>query len=63
MGFLTRSFVPRGGFLYTMIVPGEGFCSFEVVSRGFVPGGWFWMKLIPALPFVDIVLRSKDMMV
>ena len=22
-----------------MIVPGEGFCSLQVVSRGFVPGG------------------------
>ena len=25
MGLLTPCFVPRGGVLYTMIVPGEGF--------------------------------------
>ena len=36
---LTPCSVPRGGFLYTMIVPGEGFCSLQVVSRRFVPGG------------------------
>ena len=49
MGLLTPCLVPREGFLYTLIVPGEGFCSFQVVSQGFVPGGWFWMKLIPAV--------------
>ena len=34
VGLLTPCSVPRGGFLYTMIVPGEGFCSFQVVSWG-----------------------------
>ena len=47
VGLLTPCFVPRGGLLYTMVVPGGGFCSLQVVSQGFVPGGWFWMKLIP----------------
>ena len=50
VGLLTPCFILRGEFLYTMIVLGEGFCSLQVVSRGFVLGGWFWMKLIPALP-------------
>ena len=50
MGLLTPFSVPVGGFLYTMIVSGEGFCSLQVVSRGFVRGsGWLWMILIPAL--------------
>ena len=50
MGLLTPCSVPRGAFLYTMIVSGEGFCSFQVVLGG-CPGrgGWLWMKLIPAL--------------
>ena len=39
VGLLTPCFVPRGGILYTVIVPGEGFCSLQVVSWGFVPGG------------------------
>ena len=39
MGLSTPCSVLRGGFLYTMIVPGGGFCSLQVVSRGFVPGG------------------------
>ena len=34
MGLLTPFSVSRGGLLYTMIVPGEGFCSLQVVSRG-----------------------------
>ena len=42
---MTPCSVPRGGFLYTMIVPGGGFLL--PLSR--VPGGWLWMKLIPAL--------------
>ena len=51
MGLLTPCFVPRRGFLYTMIVPGGGFllpssCVLGVCPRG---RGWFWMKLIPAL--------------
>ena len=33
MGLLTPCFVPRGGFLYTMIVPGEGFCSLRVMFQ------------------------------
>ena len=37
------------GFCTQLLSRGEGFCSLRVVSRGFVPGGWFWMKLIPAL--------------
>ena len=43
VGLLTPFSVPRGGFLYTMIVPGEGFCSLQVVSRG-----GLWTKLISA---------------
>ena len=35
MGLLTPCSVPRGGFLYTMIVPGGGFLF---LSNG-VPGG------------------------
>ena len=38
-GLLTPCSVPRGGFLYTMIVPGEGFCSLQVVSPGGGGGG------------------------
>ena len=34
MGLFTPCFVPRGGVLCTVIVPGGGFCSFQVVSRG-----------------------------
>ena len=45
VGLLTPCFVPRGGFLYTMIVLGGGFLPLRVVSRG----GWFWVKLIAAL--------------
>ena len=47
MGLLTPCFVPRGGFLYTMIVLGYNLPSSRV--PGVCPGGgWFWMKLIPA---------------
>ena len=50
MGLLTPCSVLRGGFLYIMIVPGGRFLLPQAVSRGFVKGGgWFWMKLIPAL--------------
>ena len=47
MGLLTPCFVPGEGFLYTIIVPGGGF----LLPSSRVPGGggWFWMKLIPAL--------------
>ena len=37
VGLLTPCFVLRGGFLYTIIVPG-GVCSIQFVSQGFVPG-------------------------
>ena len=33
MGLLAPFSVPRGGILYTMIVSGEGFAPFKVVSR------------------------------
>ena len=52
-GLLTPCFVPRGGVLYTMIVPG-GLYTMIVLGGGFlppssrVPGRWFWMKLILA---------------
>ena len=39
MGPLNSLFCPEGGFLYTMIVPGEGFCPLRVVLWGFVWGG------------------------
>ena len=47
VGLLIFCSVPMGAFLYTMIVPGEGFCSLQVVYQGFVPAGGLWMKLIP----------------
>ena len=34
VGLLTPCSVPSGGLLYTIIVPGERFCSLQVVSRG-----------------------------
>ena len=36
MGPLTSLFCPGGGFLYTMIVLGGGFCPLGVVSGGMV---------------------------
>ena len=39
MGLLTPCFVPRGGFLYTMIVTGEGFCSPSSRVPGVCPRG------------------------
>ena len=52
VGLLTPCSVPRGAFLYTMIVPGEGLFFLQVESWLSVPGGggvgWLWMKLIPA---------------
>ena len=45
MELLIPCFVKRGGFLYTVIVPGGKFLR----PSSFVPGGWFWMKLIAAL--------------
>ena len=49
VGLLTPCSVLMAAFLYTMIVPGEGFCSLQVVYQGFVPAGaGLWMKLIPA---------------
>ena len=38
MGLLTLCSVLRREFSYTMIVPGGGFFSLQVVSQGFVPG-------------------------
>ena len=39
VGLLTPCSVPMGAFLYTMIVPGEGFCSLQVVLPWICPGG------------------------
>ena len=36
-GFLAPCSVPKGGFLYTTIVPGKGFCSIQVVSFAVTP--------------------------
>ena len=36
VAFLSPCFVPRGGFLYTMIVPGESLCPLQVCPGG----GW-----------------------
>ena len=46
---MTPCSVPRGGFLYTIIVPGRVFAPFKSCPGGLSRGGWFWMKLIPAL--------------
>ena len=55
MGLLTPCFVPGEGFLYTIIVPGGGFLLPSSRVPGVCPGGgWFWMKLIPAL-FAEVV--------
>ena len=47
VGLLTPCFVPRGGFLYTMIVPGGRVFAPLEACPGFVPGrgngfGWNW---------------------
>ena len=47
VGLLPPCSVPRGAFLYTMIVPGGGFLLPSSCVPGSVPGG-LWMKLIPA---------------
>ena len=39
MGLLTPCSVPRGGFLYTMIVPGGGFLLSSSRVPGVCPGG------------------------
>ena len=39
MGLLTPCSVPRGGFLYTMIVPGGGFLLSSSHVRRVCPGG------------------------
>ena len=40
MGILTPCFIPRGGFLYTIIVPGGGFLPpLGCVPRVFPGGG------------------------
>ena len=38
MGLLTPCSVPRGAFLYTMIVPGEGFAPFKLCPWGLSRG-------------------------
>ena len=38
-GAFDSLFCPKGRVLYTMIVPGGGFCPLRVVSREFVLGG------------------------
>ena len=49
VGLLTPFSVPRGGFSYTMIVPGEGFLLPSSRVPAVCPrGGRLWMKLIPA---------------
>ena len=49
-GAFDSLFCPEGRvFVHNDCPRGERFCSLQVVSWGFVPGGWFWMKLIPAL--------------
>ena len=49
MGLLILCFVPREGFLYTVIVlGGRVFALFELYPGGLSRGGWFWMKLIAA---------------
>ena len=48
VGLLTPSSVPMRAFLYTMIVPGGGFLLPSSCVPGICPGGWLWMKLIPA---------------
>ena len=39
VGLLTSCFVPRGGFLYTMIVPGRVFAPFKSCPEGLSRGG------------------------
>ena len=49
VGAFDSLFCPKGRvFIHNDCPEGKGFCSFQVVSWNFVPGGWFWMKLIPA---------------
>ena len=38
VGLLTPCSVPRGVFLYTMIVPREGFAPFKLCTRGLSRG-------------------------
>ena len=61
MGLLTPCIVPRGGFLYRMIVPGEGFCSLQVVSLGFVQGGGMGMDEIDTCITVCASLQIINM--
>ena len=45
VGLLTPCSVPRGGFFVHNNFPGGGI----LLPSSRVPGGWLWMKLIPAL--------------
>ena len=48
-GAFDSLFCPKGRvFVHNYCPGGEGFCSLQAVPRGFVPGGWLWIKLIPA---------------
>ena len=60
VGLLTPCSVLRDGFLYIMIVPGGG-GGFLLSSRR-APGGWFWMKSIPALLYFarEMMLHAKS---
>ena len=53
VGLFTPCFVPRGGFLYDCD-EGRAFAPFRSYPGDLFwgkggGGGWFWMKLIPAL--------------
>ena len=55
MGLLTPFAVPRGGFLYTMIVPGGG----VLLSSSRVPGGMVMDEIDtcikrPISPFLEV---------
>ena len=55
MGLLTACFVLGGGFLYTMIVPREGFACFESC-----PGGLFrWERKV--LDEIDSHINLTDL--
>ena len=46
--------------MYTMIVPGEGSCSLQVVSRGFVPGGMVLDEIDTCVRQESSITLSKD---
>ena len=59
MELLTPFFVLRGGFLSIVIVPGEGFCSLQVVSRGFVPTGVVMEEIDTCISISNLVMWQK----